>query len=616
MRLRLVAGAGANVFLREILEAIAFEAAALGVDAAVVDKPDGDDPGTAYVVMPHEYFVIVPEVSWLGPDQLRRTLALNVEHPGTPWFELAAQQAARCARVFDINDDSAHELARYGLDVARFEIGASRYWSRWDGQDGERPHDIVYLGASEPRRDAHLAEYARDWWDLDTRLHLTTDAPRSARTPGFLTGENKFALLARSKVLVNLHRTDSRALEWVRVMEAMANGCVVVSEHSLDAAPLVPGVHFLSTHPDRVGAAARALAQDPERLAAMRRAGVALLERMPLARSVERLIAAATDVLARPAPSPAERAGTPVPVPPRPGRRPVPWAGPRDRTDALGAAVARIERMLTRERQERELERLGAATLREAQQVVATTPAFDEARPRVSVIVPLYRHGALLPEALDSVRATTGVAYEVLIQDDGSPDDSLDATRRYLAAHPDLPARLVASRVNHGVCATRNLLLERARGEYVLPLDADNGLFPPALAELVAALDSAPTAPFAYAPIITLRAGAATGFVSAHPWDPEQLRYGNYIDTMALLRTSDMRAMGGWDEHLTLWEDFHLWLRFAEAGRTPVFLPRALAWYRLTGHSLRMAGGHDDRTLWSRMHEAAPNLFRDLLLER
>ncbi len=613
MRLRLLTGAGGNVFLREILEAIAFEATALGADAAVVERPGEDDPGTAYVVMPHEYFVIVPEVQWLGPDQLRRTVALNVEHPGTPWFELAAQQAARCARIFDINDDSAHELGRYGLPAARFELGASGYWSRWDGQDGERPHDIVYLGSSEPRRDAYLAGYARHWWDLDTRLHLATDAPRSAGTPGFLTGADKFELLARSKVLVNLHRADSRALEWVRVIEAMVNGCVVVSEHSLDAAPLVPGVHFLSTHPDRVGAAARALAEDPERLAAMRRAGVELLERMPLARSVGRLLAEAADLVAQPAPSPAERTGVPVPVPPRPGRRPLPWGGPRDRTDAVGAALARIEQALTGERRERELARLGAATVRDAQQVVATTPAFDGTRPRVSVIVPLYRHGALLPEALDSVLATTGVAYEVLIQDDGSPDDSLDAARRYLADHPELPAHLVASRVNQGVCATRNLMLERARGEFVLPLDADNGLYPPALAELVAALDAAPTAPFAYAPIITLRAGVATGFVSAHPWDPNQLRYGNVIDTMALLRTADLRAMGGWDESLDLWEDFQLWLRFAEAGRTPVFLPRALAWYRLTEHSLRMAGGHDDRTLWSHMHAAAPSLYRDLL---
>jgi len=116
MRLRLVHGTRGNVFLREILEAVAFEARELGVDAEVVDDRAPDEPDVAYVVMPHEYFAVVPRTAWLTPAQLARTIALNVEHPGTPWFELAAQQALRCARVFDINDDSAFELNRRGLD--------------------------------------------------------------------------------------------------------------------------------------------------------------------------------------------------------------------------------------------------------------------------------------------------------------------------------------------------------------------------------------------------------------------------------------------------------------------------------------------------------------------
>lgn len=611
MRLRLVHGTRGNVFLREILEAVAFEARELGVDAEVVDDRAPDEPDVAYVVMPHEYFAVVPRTAWLTPAQLARTIALNVEHPGTPWFELAAQQALRCARVFDINDDSAFELNRRGLSVERFHMGYTEAWRRWDGGEDPRPHDVVYLAGADDRRDRLLAGYAHDWWDLDTQLRVTTNAPRRADTEGFLHGAAKYDLLTRTKVLVNLHRTDSRALEWVRVVEAMLNGCAVVTEHSLDAAPLVPDLHYVTVRPEAVGGAARELAQDPRRLADMRHAAIDLLRtRLPLAEAVTRLVSAAADLVARPVPG---RVDLPEP-PPATGHRPPPWpTGPRDRIDAVGAAVARLERRVAAVDRERRLERLGAATPRDAQETVARTPAFADAAPRVSILVPMFRHGHLLATCLDSVAATTGVAFEILVQDDGSDDDSLARARDYLAAHPELPVELTASRVNNGVSATRNLMLERVRGEYVLPVDADNGVFPTALAEFVAALDAAPAAAFAYAPIVVLRSGVPQGLISAHPWDPKELRYGNTVDTMALIRTATLRRFGGWDPRLTAWEDFHLWLRMAEAGEAPVFIPKALTWYRTTEHSLRMTTGHDDRTLWSHMREAAPGLYRDLL---
>ena len=97
-----------------------------------------------------------------------------------------------------------------------------------------------------------------------------------------------------------------------------------------------------------------------------------------------------------------------------------------------------------------------------------------------------------------------------------------------------------------------------------------NGIFPTALRRLAEALDDHPEASFAYSPIVALRGGRPAGLVSAKPWDPRELRYGNYIDNMSLIRRSALERVGGWAEYMRIWEDFHLWARMAEAGMARV----------------------------------------------
>ena len=95
---------------------------------------------------------------------------------------------------------------------------------------------------------------------LLTPPHEMMTKPR----PDFLTGAEKWRFLATTKVLVNLHREAKTALEWVRVLEAMCNGCVIVTEPSTDLGPIVPGQHLLVAERSRIGAVARAAVGDEE----------------------------------------------------------------------------------------------------------------------------------------------------------------------------------------------------------------------------------------------------------------------------------------------------------------------------------------------------------------
>lgn len=608
MKLRLVHASRANRFMRDILEGIADEARALGVDTDVTDSEFSEDGDTAHVVIPHEYFATTEPQLWPGSDVLGRTIALGVEHPGTEHFEISATQSERCGAIIDINHDSILELRRRGTTAHHFQIGYTAGWDHWENSGDARDIDLAYLGASDPRRDRALAEFAPFFWDKNCRIITPTPSLEIAHQRHFVTGGEKFDFLARSRVIINMHRDTSRALEWVRIIEAMSNGCVVVSEHAVDYEPLIPGTHFVSGAISTLGLLAVGLLDDPDRLERMRLDAYDFVRNeLPMRASVEMLLGVAEDLVRTP------RRGRSVTVPQPYQYVPPPPAWPTRTTelDYLGAAIRRIETQLAA--QDRAITRmaLGLSHDENADVDVYRTPAFDVVEPIISVTITCHNYANEVLEALDSIVATGDLGCEVLIYDDNSQDKSVAAIQSYLEEHPHLPARLISGRVNKGPSAARNDLLRWARSDYVFILDADNGIYPTALDRLAKALDENPDAAFAYSSIAIVRDGVPEQLFSAQAWEPEKLRGGNYIDTMAMVRRDAVLDIGGYDPLMTGWEDFHLWARIAENGMRGVHVPEILGWYRASQHSLSMGPEADHVSLWSRIRRAAPTIMHD-----
>ena len=250
-----VSAPGSSVFMEELLTGVGDAVAALGApDVTVVSHhglvSDVVERSTVAVVVPHEYAAVAPE----EPDELlARTVAFGVEHPGTATFTASAKASARAGARFEISQRSLDALAEHGLDGTPFQLGHVPRWDRWGGQRVERDIDVAYLGTADPRRLGILAHSAQSLAGLRTELLAPPHEPMTGPRPDFLTGEDKWRLLARSKVLVNLHREDKAALEWVRVLEAIHNGCVMVTEPSTDLGPLRPGEHLLVATPTTSG---------------------------------------------------------------------------------------------------------------------------------------------------------------------------------------------------------------------------------------------------------------------------------------------------------------------------------------------------------------------------
>lgn len=91
--------------------------------------------------------------------------------------------------------------------------------------------------------------------------------------------------------------------------------------------------------------------------------------------------------------------------------------------------------------------------------------------PEISIIVPVYKVEKYLRHCVDSILAQTFTDFELLLIDDGSPDNSGAICDEY--AEKDNRVR-VFHKENGGVSSARNLGLDNAQGKYVMFCDSDD----------------------------------------------------------------------------------------------------------------------------------------------
>ena len=91
--------------------------------------------------------------------------------------------------------------------------------------------------------------------------------------------------------------------------------------------------------------------------------------------------------------------------------------------------------------------------------------------PLISVIVPCYNQAQYLDECLQSVLDQTYTDWECIIVNDGSPDHTEEIAKKWV--EKDARFRYL-SKENGGLSSARNAGIEIAKGEWILPLDADD----------------------------------------------------------------------------------------------------------------------------------------------
>lgn len=115
--------------------------------------------------------------------------------------------------------------------------------------------------------------------------------------------------------------------------------------------------------------------------------------------------------------------------------------------------------------------------------------------PLVSVIVPSFNHAPFLKECLDSVFAQDYPAFEVIVIDDGSSDNSGEVLRKL---QDQFPFKMVL-REHRGLSNTVNqAILEFATGKYISITASDDCWLPGKLSKQVRFMEENPEFPMAY----------------------------------------------------------------------------------------------------------------------
>lgn len=183
---------------------------------------------------------------------------------------------------------------------------------------------------------------------------------------------------------------------------------------------------------------------------------------------------------------------------------------------------------------------------------------------KVSIIITCYNYGKYVENAIKSALNQTYSDIEIIIINDGSVDNSSDIIKTYADKYKNI--LFFDERENRGVVYSRNMGIEASRGDYILPLDADDTIEPEYVEKAVKILNENPKVGVVYCKYKIF--GDDELQINNSKFCAKELLFDNYIISSSMFRKKDFLNIGKYCEVFNNigCEDWDLWLSFAEKG--------------------------------------------------
>lgn len=194
----------------------------------------------------------------------------------------------------------------------------------------------------------------------------------------------------------------------------------------------------------------------------------------------------------------------------------------------------------------------------------------------VSIIIPCYNQGAYIQDAIDSVIAQTYANWEIIIVDDGSTEIETINKINELTAKGYNTIKIN----NSGVSTARNIGIVNAKGDYILPLDADDKIATQYLQDAITILQKNTKVNVVYCNCEYF--GNENGLMKLPSFSMKGILFQNLVFNAGVLRKSVCDAIGGYDEAFKIgWEDWDFWLRYITNEEQVYKLHSTFFYYRI-----------------------------------
>lgn len=180
------------------------------------------------------------------------------------------------------------------------------------------------------------------------------------------------------------------------------------------------------------------------------------------------------------------------------------------------------------------------------------------ANPLVTVYIATHNRAALLLRALESVLNQTYPNIEIIVADDGSSDETAELIQPYVESKKVIYLR---NETPKGACATRNLAIMEAKGEYITGLDDDDEFTKTRIRLLLDTfiINRYSCLATSYAektPSGVINRQLDTGIVTL-----DKLLHANVLGNQVFTKTAYLKEIGGFDEEMPAFQDYDTWVR-------------------------------------------------------
>ncbi len=198
-----------------------------------------------------------------------------------------------------------------------------------------------------------------------------------------------------------------------------------------------------------------------------------------------------------------------------------------------------------------------------------------------AIITTHHREAKIIERALRSVLQQTYKNIEVIIVNDAPNFSGNSNIEKMLKQYSSYPIRYVMNTRKAGACASRNMGIDLANGQFVALLDDDDEWLPSKISDMILIMTD--DVGLVYSSYDNIKSGKVYPRSKTTTYDGnvhEKLLYGNFIGgcSIPLIRKSIICEAGGFDENMPSAQDIDAWLRISKLCKVK-YLDKALVHY-------------------------------------